>query len=681
MSNTSFYLKSDPSINGEINLKNFNPYKPFEFSIFPYFGRAISVFDIKVDTINKFVNFQNIIRYDCSNNLIQINKDFNINNPYGNTSWTDFYTFGNTSQKPSVYFHNLYTSVINDIVNKSSSLSNPALYLMYSPINDKTIVTKIIDNDGYYTFKSDIGYINFDKNTGFPINSWDNNNNILPFNYVVYNYDGYSDINRETYNDIMSNVPDGLIFNTTYLNNSDLYIIHTDRKSEMKVHKTYKNFTGDVFYKLLIFAPTPDGTSDEGVSFIEQNGVITPHCCVNHAPSKYWNGCTYSNNKAPCAYKIYRKKTFINFKSTNTILTIEEMRYLTFSQTITKDVTYQRVNTIVDLFQIIIPNDKPTNRIFIYQSGTNKLVHITDYIPKGTTQNVTINYSQGINNITSSVIPVNPLPVPNFGYSTYIGDIGTSRKDWIRDTKCDPGTLATNVNFFKNECPVRLIDFDCKNVYQTNDVYNKIWLQEDDWWVYNLKMYLNDEGKVLTGGCTRNSTKQLECPANSKISGFKQRGDNTTLTSAGIYCASPIIPKDYNPAILWSKTPQNIIEGGQEGSRKTYVCRANDNKYWVPGKFRADTNTCYYGYNGAKSTTTDYELASAIEPLVWKDKNKVPNNKKIEAGVNQADGVISYICRFVTDGNYVPGKEVNNKCYINYDGEKYSDTYELLSRE
>lgn len=187
---------------------------------------------------------------------------------------------------------------------------------MYGPINDKTNVTEIVEKNEIYTFRSSNGYINFDKKTGIPLRSYDKDNNILPFNYIVFRYDGYSDINRETYNDIMKNVGDGLSYNTTYHDNLDLYIIHTDRKSEMKAHKTYKNFTaGDnVFYQLLIFAPTPDGTSDEGVSFRDQNGVITPHCCVNHAPWKYWSGCLSSGINIPCPYKIFRKKPLLILK-------------------------------------------------------------------------------------------------------------------------------------------------------------------------------------------------------------------------------------------------------------------------------------------------------------------------------------------------------------------------------
>lgn len=728
MSNTSFYLKSDPSISGgDINL-----YKPWEFSIFPFFGRAISVFDIKVDTINKFVNFQNIIRYDFSNNLIQINKDFNINNPYGSTSWTESHTFGNPVQKPSVYSHNLYKSVIDDIVTKSPDLSNPALYLMYGPRDDKTIVTEITDNGGYYTFKSSIGYINFDKNTGFPISSLDK-----PFNYIVYKYDGYSDINRETYNDIMNNVPDGEVYNTTYLNNSDLYIIHTTRKSEMKVHKTFKNFehtetlknnnnqiiaTEKVLYKLLIFAPTPDKTSDEGVSFTEKNGVITPHCCVNHKPNDYWHGCIYNqgniNNRIiPCSYKIYRKTNFFNFQPTNPlpIPTIGEIQY------ITREIKYQRTNPTVDKFIITIPKTKPTNRIFVYQSGTNKLVHITDYIPKGTTQNVTINYSQSI---TSSVTPEYPLPVPEFrldgnkgGYVNGYGwnDYGTDGQSNL--LSCEPGSIVNNIQTIDCCYPLVGMYFDCKNPYKLSEsakspnggwrgrtrprecTYNTVTKDEGYIGMYasagewvDKVIFRGADGTSKEIGCEGNfkgkSVSDYNCP-NGKIAGFFSRtdrlddgGEDGIFAGLQAYCASPTIHKDTSTAISWSKNPKNPIEGGKEGNITTYVCRANHNGYWVPGKFHSDTCYYAYGYPGGNNTKTNYELASYNEPLVWKGKNQVSADKKIEAGINETDGAISYICRGVHNNMWVSGKEVNNRCYIEYGGVSISgDEYELLSRQ
>jgi hypothetical protein len=707
MSNTSFYLKSDPSISGgDINL-----YKPWEFSIFPFFGRAISVFDIKVDTINKFVNFQNIIRYDFSNNLIQINKDFNINNPYGSTSWTESHTFGNPAQKPSVYSHNLYKSVIDDIVTKSPDLSNPALYLMYGPRDDKTIVTEITDNGGYYTFKSSIGYINFDKNTGFPISSLDK-----PFNYIVYKYDGYSDINRETYNDIMINVPDGEVSYTTYLNNSDLYIIHTTRKSEMKVHKTFKNFeytetfnniTEKVFYKLLIFAQTPDRTSDEGVSFREQNGVITPHCCVNHrpiTPNPYWHGCIYNqgniNNRIiPCSYRIYRKNTFINFQPTNPfpIPTIGEIQY------ITREIKYQRTNPTVDKFIITIPKTKPTNRIFVYQSGTNKLVHITDYIPKGTIQNVTINYSQG--GITSSVTPEYPLPVPQFRLDGNESPFAGWERGGVPYTdKCKQGSIVYNIQGFTSDTPIESMYFNCRDPYTKEVSDGGAWRGD---WVnskfditkesgYNglyvnayhesnvdqIKFYGAD-GNTRTVGIPGNGTREIYdyiCP-NGKIAGFFRRAGGN-LDGLTAYCASPTIHKDTSTAISWSKNPKNPIEGGKEGNITTYVCRANHNGYWVPGKFHSDTCYYAYGYPGGNNTKTNYELASSNEPLVWKGKNQVSADKKIEAGINETDGAISYICRGVHNNMWVSGKEVNNRCYIEYGGFSISgDEYELLSRQ
>jgi hypothetical protein len=133
------------------------------------------------------------------------------------------------------------------------------------------------------------------------------------------------------------------------------------------------------------------------------------------------------------------------------------------NKTISIDTKYQIVNS--NTFVITIPINKPTNRILVYESATNKLIHITDWIAKETTQNVTINYTNnnGVLNVTSSVTPVNPLPVPNFNVqkeSLYLQD--NSLKNYAN---MDYENSSYSELYYKPRCPgswiIRQNDISC----------------------------------------------------------------------------------------------------------------------------------------------------------------------------------------------------------------------------
>lgn len=106
------------------------------------------------------------------------------------------------------------------------------------------------------------------------------------------------------------------------------------------------------------------------------------------------------------------------------------------------------INTGIHTYYV---NALLTDRIFIYDN-TNKLLHITDYIPKGTTHMVTINNTQGI---SSSVVPVNPLPVPNF-WQKPSDNLYTANTDEItsmeRNVQCVDGNILNK-------------NFSCYNIY------------------------------------------------------------------------------------------------------------------------------------------------------------------------------------------------------------------------
>ena len=139
--------------------------------------------------------------------------------------------------------------------------------------------------------------------------------------------------------------------------------------------------------------------------------------------------------------------------------------------TITRSIKYQIDS---NKFVITIPNDKPTNRILVYQSDTNKLIHITDWIAKGTTQNITINYTNnnGVLNVTSSVTPANPLPVPNFNVKlnqteNYLGNLFN-----LSDNNLVYNNNSSRLNIVLNRGGINCVNSDIIQYDRTNNTLN-----------------------------------------------------------------------------------------------------------------------------------------------------------------------------------------------------------------
>jgi hypothetical protein len=156
------------------------------------------------------------------------------------------------------------------------------------------------------------------------------------------------------------------------------------------------------------------------------------------------------------------KPDILYIKSEKSEITVKNLDNNTFFNINSSDKIYPKNSLSNDKFQII---SQITDRIFIYDN-TNKLVHITDYIPKGTTQNVTINYTQGI--ITSSVTPVNPLPVPNFYKSNLSSDCINSNQYFScpssPDMICPDNYIIDTMN-----TGYQTIKYRCKNIYSTSE--------------------------------------------------------------------------------------------------------------------------------------------------------------------------------------------------------------------
>jgi hypothetical protein len=151
-------------------------------------------------------------------------------------------------------------------------------------------------------------------------------------------------------------------------------------------------------------------------------------------------------------------------KSEKSELTVKNLDNNTSFNINSTDKIYPKISLSNDKFQI---TSQITDRIFIYDN-TNKLVHITDYIPKGTTQNVTIDYTLGINSIKSSITPVNPLPVPNFYKSNLSSDCINSNQYFScpssPDLICPDNYIIDTIN-----TGPQTIKYRCKNIYSTSE--------------------------------------------------------------------------------------------------------------------------------------------------------------------------------------------------------------------
>lgn len=528
MSN-GIYLKSgkEQDSYGEI-LLNSDPelLNPLNYTIYTL-DRGVNVSNINIDknSIIFYMGTTPVIKYmyEINNTKIFEIKDNNwveINiNDYINLNPNSKYK-GNR-----IYKNNIFQSIINDITQKTLDISNNWSYMMYGDNKDigQRLVKKISIVDGYYRFTSDLGSTDFNINTGIPLRSLDIYGNSLNYiKFIVYKYDGYSQITVSDIDNIKNNFP------TSSVNNLDYWVYDKKLNSEFKVTYILKN----ELYCLMAYTTTNHRAI--GVCYNDDTSI---------KESK--TGLFYMS-PPPEGYRIYKKTGGINnfIQSINVLLIPQDLNFLNIPK-ISSTMTYEISNPI-NVYYINVPI---TNRIFVYQANNNKLLHITEYIPKGNTQKVTINYTNnnGVLNVTSSVVPVNPLPVPQFIYDGNSGYIGNFRGDDYSNMKCEPGQVVTNINYIKNSvCSVGpKISFECKNFYNTNNnVYNKLSLHAfNTGYINDTKIYFNDIIKIDTerASCTRGDYQNFTCPNNGIFSGVIQRRNNDMLTRLGFYCASPKI--------------------------------------------------------------------------------------------------------------------------------------------
>ena len=242
-------------------------------------------------------------------------------------------------------------------------------------------------------------------------------------------------------------------------------------------------------------------------------------------------------------------------KSEKSELTVKNLDNNTSFNINSTDKIYPKISLSNDKFQI---NSQITNRIFIYDN-TNKLVHVTDYIPKGTTQNVTIDYSQGINEITSSVTSVNPLPVPNF-YKSNLSSVCINSNQYFScpsspDMICPDNNIIDTIN-----TGPQTIKYRCKNIYSTSENSlrglgnnptsettsdNSGFAKSKTYWlsdgIRGINFTKGNVDTVLTGSANGNISN-FSCD-NGKINGFNGTIFQNTgnIVQLKTFCALPTI--------------------------------------------------------------------------------------------------------------------------------------------
>ena len=129
--------------------------------------------------------------------------------------------------------------------------------------------------------------------------------------------------------------------------------------------------------------------------------------------------------------------------------------------------------------------------------------------------------------------------------------------------------------------------------------------------------------------------------------------------------------------------PPNIIAGGQEPNHSApqYVCRAQQDGNWVPGKTVTSFGTdCLIAYHETEVRKTAYDILTGdADDFFWTGPNA---GRPFYTG--NEGGTDLRTCRFQLytenkDRGRHLGKEMGNKCVVSYKGVAYSSNqYEVL---
>lgn len=119
--------------------------------------------------------------------------------------------------------------------------------------------------------------------------------------------------------------------------------------------------------------------------------------------------------------------------------------------------------------------------------------------------------------------------------------------------------------------------------------------------------------------------------------------------------------------------PEDAVVGGGENGHMLYVCRANLNGNWHPGKLLPN-GLCNISYGGREISFRNYQILVSHRQLHWVGSSLgfIPE-RAIVGG--EEYGRVLYICQAYYAGGQHAGKVVGGNCNIPYGGREIALTY------
>ncbi len=155
-------------------------------------------------------------------------------------------------------------------------------------------------------------------------------------------------------------------------------------------------------------------------------------------------------------------------------------------------------------------------------------------------------------------------------------------------------------------------------------------------------------------GYTQMNKKDTEKKDTEEESATVVKPASTTKAAATTPAAAATTPAAAAAAatktLSWNKTPKNKVQGGQEGTRKLYVCQGKHNNEWHPGKTADGFGGCNIGWGGKEIGATEFNYLDSDQTFTW---TKTPKNK-VEGGKEGTKKF--YVCQGKHDNNWHPGR-------------------------
>ncbi|MBA3662423.1 MAG: DUF3421 domain-containing protein [Gammaproteobacteria bacterium] len=154
-------------------------------------------------------------------------------------------------------------------------------------------------------------------------------------------------------------------------------------------------------------------------------------------------------------------------------------------------------------------------------------------------------------------------------------------------------------------------------------------------------------------------------------------GQQQTFSAMNSNYAPPHVTQRHPVYIKWatlpthSPIPPQAVVGGEEANYPYYICRALYRNVFHPGKLVGAQ--CNITYGGNEISVTPFQVLLSRNTLHWVDASHgyIPP-RTLFAGVE--NGQRLYICQGVREFGMYPGKVINQRCYIGWNGKEFALT-------